>query len=164
MNPWRPAYVGLGSNLGQPAVQLREALGRLARLADTRLIATSRLWASPPLGPPGQPDYVNAVAGLLTRKEPRNLLVELQAIEQAMGRSRPPVRWGPRLIDLDLLAFDGETLDEPGLTLPHPGLHQRDFVLYPLAEIAPQLWIPGKGRVSTLAGEVEDRGSRALGE
>ena len=164
MNPWRPAYVGLGSNLGQPAVQLREALGRLARLADTRLIATSRLWASPPLGPPGQPDYVNAVAGLLTQKEPRDLLIELQAIEQAMGRSRPPVRWGPRLIDLDLLAFDGETLDEPGLTLPHPGLHQRDFVLYPLAEIAPQLWIPGKGRVSTLAGEVEDRGSRALGE
>ena len=164
MNPWRPAYVGLGSNLGQPAVQLREALGRLARLADTRLIATSRLWASPPLGPPGQPDYVNAVAGLLTRKDPRDLLVELQAIEQAMGRSRPPVRWGPRLIDLDLLAFGGETLDEPGLTLPHPGLHQRDFVLYPLAEVAPQLWIPGKGRVSTLAGEVEDRGSRALGE
>ena len=164
MNPWRPAYVGLGSNLGHPAVQLREALGRLARLADTRLIATSRLWASPPLGPPGQPDYVNAVAGLLTRKEPRDLLVELQAIEQAMGRSRPPIRWGPRLIDLDLLAFGNETLDEPGLTVPHPGLHQRDFVLYPLAEIAPQLWIPGKGRVSTLAGEVDDRGSRALGE
>ena len=164
MNPWRPAYVGLGSNLGQPAAQLREAIDRLARLPDTRLIATSRLWASPPLGPPGQPDYVNAVAGLLTRREPRDLLGGLQAIEQAMGRSRPPVRWGPRLIDLDLLAFGNETLDEPGLTVPHPGLHQRDFVLYPLAEIAPQLWIPGKGRVSTLAGEVEDRGSRALGE
>jgi len=164
MNPWRPAYVGLGSNLGQPAAQLREALGRLARLPETRLIATSRLWSSPPLGPPGQPDYVNAVAGLLTQREPKDLLGELQAIEQAMGRSRPPVRWGPRLIDLDLLAFGNETLDEPGLTVPHPGLHQRDFVLYPLAEIAPQLWIPGKGRVSTLAGEVEDRGSRALGE
>ena len=164
MNPWRPAYVGLGSNLGQPATQLREAIDRLARLPDTRLIATSRLWSSPPLGPPGQPDYVNAVAGLLTRREPRDLFGELQAIEQAMGRSRPPVRWGPRLIDLDLLAFGSETLDEPGLTVPHPGLHQRDFVLYPLAEIAPQLWIPGKGRVSTLAGEVEDRGSRALGE
>lgn len=164
MNPWRPAYVGLGSNLGQPAAQLREAIDRLARLPDTRLIATSRLWSSPPLGPPGQPDYVNAVAGLLTRREPRHLLGELQAIEQAMGRSRPPVRWGPRLIDLDLLVFGSETLDEPGLTVPHPGLHQRDFVLYPLAEIAPQLWIPGKGRVSTLAGEVEDRGSRALGE
>lgn len=164
MNPWRPAYVGLGSNLGQPAAQLREAMDRLARLVDTRLIATSRLWASPPLGPPGQPDYVNAVAGLLTQKKPRDLLGELQAIEQAMGRSRPPVRWGPRLIDLDLLAFGNETLDEPGLTVPHPGLHQRDFVLYPLAEIAPQLWIPGKGRVSTLAGEVEDRGSRVLGE
>ena len=164
MNPWRPAYVGLGSNLGQPADQLREAIDRLAGLPDTRLIATSRLWASPPLGPPGQPDYVNAVAGLLTRRQPRDLLGELQAIEQAMGRSRPPVRWGPRLIDLDLLAFGNETLDEPGLTVPHPGLHQRDFVLYPLAEIAPQLWIPGKGRVSTLAGEVEDRGSRALGE
>lgn len=164
MNPWRPAYVGLGSNLGQPAAQLREAMDRLARLADTRLIAASRLWASPPLGPPGQPDYVNAVAGLLTQKKPRDLLGELQAIEQAMGRSRPPVRWGPRLIDLDLLAFGNETLDEPGLTVPHPGLHQRDFVLYPLAEIAPQLWIPGKGRVSTLAGEVEDRGSRVLGE
>ena len=164
MNPWRPAYVGLGSNLGQPADQLREAIDRLAGLPDTRLIATSRLWASPPLGPPGQPDYVNAVAGLLTRREPRDLLGELQAIEQAMGRSRPPVRWGPRLIDLDLLAFGSETLAEPGLTVPHPGRPQRDFVLYPLAEIAPQLWIPGKGRVSTLAGEVEDRGSRALGE
>lgn len=164
MTRWRPAYVALGANLGQPAAQVREAFDRLASVAATCLILKSRLWASPPLGPAGQPDYVNAVAGLLTRQEPRALLGELQAIERAMGRSRPPVRWGPRLIDLDLLAFGGETLDEPGLTLPHPDLHQRDFVLYPLAEIAPQLWIPGKGRVATLAGEVEDRGSTALGE
>ncbi|MBS1199644.1 MAG: 2-amino-4-hydroxy-6-hydroxymethyldihydropteridine diphosphokinase [Proteobacteria bacterium] len=161
---WRPAYVALGSNLGQPATQVRDALDRLASLSSTLLVARSRLWATPPMGPPGQPDYVNAVAGLLTRLGPRELLGELQAVERAMGRSRPPLRWGPRLIDLDLLACGAETVAEPGLSLPHPGLHQRDFVLYPLAEIAPQLWIPGRGRVSTLAGAVENRGSVALGE
>jgi 2-amino-4-hydroxy-6-hydroxymethyldihydropteridine diphosphokinase len=162
MERWRPAYVALGSNLDDPAAQVRDALTRLAALPATRLVARSRLWSSRPLGPAEQPDYVNAVAGLLTRADARSLLAGLKEIESAMGRSDPAVRWGPRRIDLDLLACGTEVVDDPGLQLPHPGLHQRDFVLYPLAEIAPQLWIPGRGRVSTLAAGVEDRGSVPL--
>ena len=162
MSRWWPAYVALGSNLGQPAAQVTRALGRLAAMPRTRLMLQSRLWATPAMGPPGQPDYVNAAAGLLTQLGPRGMLDELLAIEREMGRTRTE-RWGPRLIDLDLLLHGSAPLDEPGLRLPHPGLHQRDFVLYPLAEIAPGLWIPGWGRVSTLAGVVEDRGSMALG-
>lgn len=162
MSRWWPAYVALGSNLGQPAAQVTRALERLAALPRTRLMLQSRLWVTPPMGLPGQPDYVNAAAGLLTQLGPRELLDGLLAIEREMGRTRTE-RWGPRLIDLDLLLHGWAALDEPGLRLPHPGLHQRDFVLYPLADIAPGLWIPGRGRVSTLAGVVEDRGSMTLG-
>jgi 2-amino-4-hydroxy-6-hydroxymethyldihydropteridine diphosphokinase len=163
MQRWRPAYVALGSNLGEPAAQVRAALARLADLPDTLLLARSRLWASRPLGPQDQPDYVNAAAGLLTRLTPRALLEHLHAIESALGRTQPAVRWGPRVIDLDLIAFGDEAGDEPGLRLPHPGVPERDFVLYPLAEFAPALWIPGQGRVATLAGRVENRGLVALG-
>ena len=161
MPRWWPAYVALGSNLGQPAVQVSQALARLAAIPKTHLVKQSRLWATPPMGPPGQPEYVNAVAGLVTRLPPRDLLDELLAIEREMGRTRT-ARWGPRLIDLDLLLHGSAMLEEPGLKLPHPGLHQRDFVLYPLADIAPQLWVPGRGRVAALAGAVDDRGSKAL--
>ena len=163
MDRWRPAYVAIGSNLGDPESRVREALGRLGELPSTWRIAQSRLWASPPMGPQDQPDFVNAVAGLLTRLPPAELLAGLRAIEASMGKTPPAVRWGPRRVDLDLLAYADEVVDEPGLRLPHPGLHQRDFVLYPLAEIAPQLWIPGKGRISTLVAEVGNRGVVALG-
>jgi len=158
MRRWRPAYVALGSNLADPAEQVTAALGRLPGIPGTRLIARSRLWASRPLGPQDQPDFVNAVAGLLTQLDARELLGELQALERAMGRTGPVVRWGPRSIDLDLLAMGSDELSEPALCLPHPGVHERDFVLYPLAELAPELWIPGRGRVEALARRVANRG------
>lgn len=164
MDRWRPAYVGLGSNLSDPVAQLRSALAALADLPATRLVARSRLWKSPPLGPADQPDYVNAAAGLLTRLEPRRLLGALRSVETAMGRAVPVQRWGPRVIDLDLLVFGMMEIDEPGLVLPHPGVHQRDFVLYPLAEFAPSLWVPGRGRVAALARQVENRGLAVLDE
>jgi 2-amino-4-hydroxy-6-hydroxymethyldihydropteridine diphosphokinase len=155
---WRPAYVALGSNLAEPASQVERAIARLAGLPETRLVARSRLWRTTPLGPRDQPDYVNAVAGLLTRLGPHELLAEFKRLEAAMGRLSPPVRWGPRVIDLDLVAFGEERLQEAGLDVPHPGVHERDFVLYPLAELAPALWIPGRGRVATLVRQVENRG------
>jgi len=162
MRRWRPAYVALGSNLADPAAQVAAALGRLPGIPGTRLIARSRLWASRPLGPQDQPDFVNAVAGLLTQLDARELLGELQALERAMGRTGPVVRWGPRSIDLDLLAMGSDELSEPAICLPHPGVHERDFVLYPLAELAPELWIPGRGRVEALARRVANRGIVAL--
>ena len=158
MQRWRPAYVAQGSNLADPASQVEDALARLAGLRETRLVSRSRLWRSSPLGPHDQPDFINAVAGLLTRLDAHQLLAEFKRIEAAMGRPIPSVRWGPRVIDLDLVALGAELLHEPGLDLPHPGVHERDFVLYPLAEFAPALWIPGQGRVATLARQVENRG------
>ncbi len=162
MHRWQPAYIALGSNLNDPPARLREALGRLDRLPETRRIATSSLWSSLPLGPRAQPDYVNAVAALLTRLPPAALLAELKTVEGEMGRARPVQRWGPRVIDLDLLAYASETVSGPGLTVPHPGVQERDFVLYPLAEVAPDLGIPGAGRVRTLAARVEKRGQERL--
>jgi len=161
---WRPAYVALGSNLDDPARQVGRALERLAGLPETVRIASSRLWRSPPLGPPGQPEFINAVAGLLTRLHARALLAGLKDLERDLGRAEPAVRWGPRRIDLDLLVLGDLESGEPDLHLPHPGVQERDFVLYPLAEIAPDLWIPGRGRVKTLAGRVQDRGSVPLAQ
>ena len=159
---WRPAFVAIGSNLSDPARQVGTAFASLAGLADTRLVRRSRLWRSRPMGPQDQPEFVNAVAGLVTTQSPRELLGALQSIEQRMGRQPPPVRWGPRLIDLDLLLVGDLQSAEPGLVLPHPGLHQRNFVLYPLAEIAPELWVPGHGRVRSLREQVSGDGLEAL--
>ncbi len=161
---WRPAYVALGANLGYPAAQLREAFERLAALPGCRLVARSRLWRSAPLGPVNQPEFLNAAAGLLTALEPQPLLDALKALEVGMGRAQPVVRWGPRVIDLDLLMLADLRVAEPALTLPHPGVHERNFVLYPLAEFAPELWIPGRGRVRRLAAEVGAAGLQPLSE
>jgi 2-amino-4-hydroxy-6-hydroxymethyldihydropteridine diphosphokinase len=109
----------------------------------------------PPFGPVAQPDFVNAVAALLTQLPPHELLASLKQIETSMGRTAPIVRWGPRRIDLDLLAYGDVTLEEPGLTLPHPGIAERAFVLVPLAEIAPDLLVPRVGRASRLLGRVD---------
>ncbi len=159
---WQPAYVGLGSNLSDPRRQLETAFEALAAIAGTRLVLRSRLWRSQPMGPQDQPEFVNAAAGLLTTSTPRELLAELQAIEHRMGKTGPEVRWGPRLIDLDLLVFGATSVDEPGLQLPHPGLHQRNFVLYPLAEIAAELWVPGLARVRALRERVSGEGIERL--
>lgn len=131
-------YVGLGSNLFEPRQQLRGALDALARLSDSRLCAVSSLYLSDPLGPPDQPRYNNAVAALETSLPPLVLLDALQAVEQAHGRERKAERWGPRSLDLDILLFGDHLIDTPRLKVPHYHLHARAFVLYPLAEIAPE--------------------------
>ena len=146
---WRPAYVAIGSNLNYPRERVQEAFDRLSTLSATRLVLRSRLYKTRPMGPQDQPYFVNAAAGLLTQLTARLLLDGLLGIETAMGRTRQE-RWGPRVIDLDLIFLWGETVDEPGLTVPHPGVSTRNFVLYPLADIAPTLAIPGHGNVSEL--------------
>lgn len=145
-----PAYVALGSNLDDPRAQVERALAALADLPQTRLVLRSSLYASRPLGPVEQPDFVNAVAGLLTGLEPAALLAALKELEVRLGRARPVVRWGPRRIDLDLLVHGSERSDADELKLPHPGIAERAFVLMPLAEIAPELDVPGLGRVHEL--------------
>jgi len=147
---WYPAYVGIGSNLDGPASQVKNAIGLLGEVAGTRLVATSSLYRSGAFGGIEQPDFVNAVAGLLTTLAPGKLLAELQAIESRQGRERDDRRWGPRVIDLDLLVYSAEKTDAPDLTLPHPGIGERNFVLLPLAEIAPDLAVPGLGRVANI--------------
>jgi 2-amino-4-hydroxy-6-hydroxymethyldihydropteridine diphosphokinase len=159
---WRAAFVAIGSNLSGPRRQVGTAFDALTVVPETRLVLRSRLWQSRPMGPQDQPDYVNAVAGLVTKLSPRDLLRELQSIERRMGRTEPAVRWGPRLIDLDLLLVGDLQSGEPDLRLPHPGLHQRNFVLYPLAEIAAELWVPGHGRVRSLQQRVSGEGIEPL--
>jgi 2-amino-4-hydroxy-6-hydroxymethyldihydropteridine diphosphokinase len=146
---WRPAYVAIGSNLNDPPQRVRDAFVNLSELPATRVFLRSRLYVTRPMGHQDQPDFVNAAAGLLTRLTAQELLGGLLKIERSMGRNRQE-RWGPRIIDLDLVWMPGEIIDEPGLTLPHPGVSSRNFVLYPLADIAPALAIPGHGRVSDL--------------
>ena len=158
---WRPAYVAIGSNLNDPQAQVREAFERLAALPATRLLLRSRLYTTQPMGPKDQPNFVNAAAGLLTQLTARDLLDGLLRTEQDMGRRRQE-RWGPRVIDLDLVWIPGESIDEPGLTLPHPGVSTRNFVLYPLADIAPTLAIPAHGGVSELLRRAGDDGISIL--
>jgi 2-amino-4-hydroxy-6-hydroxymethyldihydropteridine diphosphokinase len=140
---------------------VRQAFERLAALPGTRLILCSRLYLSAPLGPQDQPDFVNAVGGLLSQLTARELLDALLGIERAMGRDRRE-RWGPRVIDLDLLWMTGTPIAEPGLVLPHPGVPERNFVLYPLSDIAPCLLIPGHGRVIDLKSRMDGGGISVL--
>jgi 2-amino-4-hydroxy-6-hydroxymethyldihydropteridine diphosphokinase len=146
---WRPAYVAIGSNLDHPRDRVAEAFTHLASLPETRLEARSRLYRTHPMGPQDQPEYVNAAAGLMTQKSPHEMLDALLEIERRMGRIREE-RWGPRVIDLDLVWMVGNAVDDARLTLPHPGVSMRNFVLYPLCDIAPTLDIPGHGRVLDL--------------
>lgn len=162
MASWRPAYIGVGSNLEEPRAQVLKACRELAQLPLTRLELTSPLYRSRPMGPIAQPDFVNAVAGLLTQLEAPALLAELRALEAALGRPATHQHWGPRVIDLDLLSYGRERRAGPGLTLPHPGIPERNFVLYPLADIAPDLDIPGLGRVAELAGRLTTEGLARL--
>ena len=151
---WWPAYIALGSNLDDPRAQVERAFAALDALPDTRLVLRSRLYRSAPLGYADQPDFVNAAAAILTRLAPHPLLDALRALESRLGKIPPTVANGPRRIDLDLLVHGDHRIDEPGLVLPHPRLHERAFVLYPLSELAPQLWIPGRGRVAALRAAV----------
>jgi 2-amino-4-hydroxy-6-hydroxymethyldihydropteridine diphosphokinase len=132
------AYIGLGSNLASPIEQVRQALNELATLPLCRLVASSSLYASRPLGPQDQPDFINAVAALETRLSPLALLDQLQALEQQHRRRRQR-HWGPRTLDLDLLLYGNEHINAPRLRVPHPQMASRAFVLAPLTEIAPSL-------------------------
>jgi 2-amino-4-hydroxy-6-hydroxymethyldihydropteridine diphosphokinase len=143
------AFIGLGANQADPRAQVLAALAELDALPDTRVVARSSLYRSEPLGYTAQPDFVNAVARLDTGLAPRALLAGMQSIEQRHGRERS-FRNAPRTLDLDLLLYDALELDEPDLRVPHPRMHERAFVLQPLAEIAPEAEVPGRGTASAL--------------
>jgi 2-amino-4-hydroxy-6-hydroxymethyldihydropteridine diphosphokinase len=152
---WRPAYIGVGSNLGAPRQQVERAVAALGAIDATVLVKTSPLYRSAALDGSDQPDYINAVSALLTQLDAASLLGHLQEIERAQGRSRDDIKWGPRIIDLDLLVYAGASIDEKDLKVPHPGISQRNFVLLPLRDIAPHLQIPGLGSVCRLAAAVD---------
>ncbi len=164
MQTWWPAYIGIGSNLEEPRAQVHTACRHLKTLPLTRVVLTSPLYASRPLGSIAQPDFVNAVAGVLTRLDAEALLGELRGIEAALGRPSVRERWGPRIIDLDLLSYGRERRPQGVLVLPHPGIVERNFVLYPLADIAPDLDLPGLGRVAELKARVASLGLTLLQE
>ncbi|MDC8805327.1 2-amino-4-hydroxy-6-hydroxymethyldihydropteridine diphosphokinase [Halomonas pacifica] len=147
---WHRAYIGLGSNQEHPREQVTQAIDALGHLPLTRLTGASRLYASAPVGPQDQPDFVNAVAELATRLSPLALLDQLQALEQRHGRRRLR-HWGPRTLDLDLLLYDDVVIDSPRLRVPHPEMANRGFVLVPLAELAPTLCLPDGRRIVPLA-------------
>ncbi len=160
---WFPAYIGMGSNLHGPARQLESAFELLASIPDTRLVRQSSLYRSAPFGGVEQPDFVNAVAAVLTQLSAARLLRELQRIEAERGRERGDVRWGPRVLDLDLLVYADQRMDDPELTVPHPGIAERNFVLLPLQEIAPALSIPGLGQVMKLQVNLDEPSISRIG-
>ena len=143
------AYVGLGANLGPREVTLLRAVDLLGAAEGVELVAVSQLRETEPVGPVEQPPFLNGAVAVETTLAPRELLELLLGVERSLGRVRSE-RWGPRTIDLDLLLYGGETLDEPGLEVPHPRLHERRFALEPLAELDSELVVPGRGRVSDL--------------
>jgi 2-amino-4-hydroxy-6-hydroxymethyldihydropteridine diphosphokinase len=170
-------YVGIGSNLNRPPRQVRLAVAALGHVERTEVAAVSSLYGSSPMGPLDQPDYCNAVVRLITALTASQLLIACQAIEvrqgrkrvdrgastEGQGRSGRADKWGPRNIDLDLLLYAEEQINLPGLVVPHPGLHQRDFVLYPLLELSPGLDIPGLGSAAALADRCKPHALSCLG-
>lgn len=162
----RTCFVGLGGNLGDAAANLREAFAALGRLPGTRLLRASRLYRTPAWGVTAQPDFVNAVAMIDTALAPSALLQHLLRIERDAGRHRladGSDRWGPRTLDLDLLLYGDQVIDTPGLTVPHPHLHERAFVLVPLLEIAPDTRIPGHGAAADAFAAMATGDIQALG-
>jgi 2-amino-4-hydroxy-6-hydroxymethyldihydropteridine diphosphokinase len=157
------ALVGLGANIGDPAAQVAWAAGELSRLAGTRLVRLSSLFRTGPVGYAEQPDFVNAVALLDTALTPRALLDALLGTERAAGRARTFAN-APRVLDLDLLLYDDQVIDAPGLTVPHPRMHERAFVLVPLVEIVPEIFIPGRGRAADVLRGLPEQAVRKLDE
>ena len=144
------AYIGLGSNLENPTAQIKSARASIAKLEGVQETAFSSLYQSIPMGPQDQPDYINAVISVATSLLPHELLHGLQAIENEQGRIRKGDRWGARTLDLDLLLYGDQQIQTSDLTVPHPGLAERAFVLYPLYELTSQLWVPGIGNIAEL--------------
>jgi 2-amino-4-hydroxy-6-hydroxymethyldihydropteridine diphosphokinase len=148
------AYVGVGANLGDREASIRDALRLLGEREGVTVTAVSSLRETEPVGKLDQPSFLNGAVRLETTLPPRGLLDTLLDVERELGRERRE-RWGPRTIDLDLLLYGAERIDEPGLTVPHPRLHERRFALEPLAELAPGLDVPGSGRVSELLARLD---------
>jgi 2-amino-4-hydroxy-6-hydroxymethyldihydropteridine diphosphokinase len=155
------AYVGLGANIGDPARQMRLAIEELKKLPETNLVLTSGMYRSAPLGYADQPDFLNAVASLDTGLSAAQLLEYLQKIEQRQGRERSFAN-APRTLDLDLLLYGDQVLATPALTLPHPRMHERAFVLKPLLELAPGVLIPGKGPARELLAACMDQAAERI--
>ena len=166
MNPAAPvpAWVAIGGNQGQVRATLEAAIEAIDALPGTRVLQRSSLYRTPAWGRTDQPDFINGVLAVETTLAAPDLLANLLGIERRFGRLRDEDagRWGPRTLDLDLLLYDEQVLELPGLSLPHPRLHERAFVLVPLAEIAPGLVVPGRGRVDGLLAKVEASGIEAI--
>lgn len=143
-------YVALGSNLGQRELHIRSAFDDVAALPGVSSLRSSSLYETEPMGPQDQPNYLNAVCGFEYSAPARVLLEQLQAIERQHGRQADEQRWGARPLDLDILLYGDQRIDEPDLTIPHTGLPQRSFVLWPLMDLAPALKVPGMGTIQDL--------------
>lgn len=152
------AYIAIGSNLADPVVQANNAIEALRHHPHIKLIACSSLYSSTPMGPQDQPDYINAVAEIQTELSPLELLDNTQAIEQQQGRVRKDERWGPRSLDLDILLYGDQVIDNERLTVPHYGMKVREFVLYPLYEIAPNLSLPDGIELKSLLNSIDRNG------
>ncbi|GAB2657735.1 2-amino-4-hydroxy-6-hydroxymethyldihydropteridine diphosphokinase [Arenimonas aestuarii] len=166
MNPAAPvpAWVAIGGNQGEVRTTLEAAIDAIDALAGTCVLQRSALYRTPAWGRTDQPDFINGVIAVETVLAAPDLLAELLGIERRFGRRRDEDagRWGPRTLDLDLLLYDDQVLELPGLSLPHPRLHERAFVLVPLADIAPGLVVPGRGRVDELLAKVDASGIQAI--
>jgi 2-amino-4-hydroxy-6-hydroxymethyldihydropteridine diphosphokinase len=156
------AFIGLGGNLGDARARLEAAIDMLDASAGLHVTGRSRWFRTPPWGPVAQPDFINAAIRVVTTLSPHGLLDTLLSVEQAFGRVREGERWGPRTLDLDLLAFGDATIADDRLVLPHPRMAERAFVLLPLADIAPDAVLPGLGRVSDLLAAVDASACQAL--
>ncbi len=152
------AYIAVGSNLADPVSQAKLAIETLKTLPKSEFIKASALYSSTPMGPQNQPDYINAVVAIQTNLTPLQLLDCTQAIELEQGRVRKDERWGPRTLDLDIILYGNEVINSERLTIPHYGMKEREFVLYPLAEIAPSLQLPDGTEVSALLQQVDRNG------
>ncbi|WP_306521032.1 2-amino-4-hydroxy-6-hydroxymethyldihydropteridine diphosphokinase [Rheinheimera sp.] len=155
-------YIGLGANLSEPLLQLQQAVLALKNIKATELVAVSSFYGSKPMGPQDQPDYVNAVAALRTELTAEQLLDALQHIELEQGRQRKDERWGPRTLDLDILLFGEQCINTARLTVPHYGMKNREFVLYPLAEIQADLQLPDGTLLQQLLTQVPANGLTVL--
>ncbi|MBM38326.1 MAG: 2-amino-4-hydroxy-6-hydroxymethyldihydropteridine diphosphokinase [Woeseia sp.] len=155
---WYPAYIGIGSNIEDPILQVKTSFSLLEQIPLTRLINKSSLYRSKPFGPIDQPDFTNAAAAIVTQLSALDLLKELKKIEHERGRKRSEIRWGPRSLDLDLLIYSNQIINEKNLIVPHPGISERNFVLLPLGELAPELYVPKLGRIKNLIPNISKTG------
>lgn len=152
------SYIGIGSNQADPVNQAKQALAALKKLPNTQLSKYSSLYCSAPMGPQDQPDYINAVAEIETSLSALELLDELQKIELSQGRERKENRWGPRTLDLDIILYDNQQINNTRLTIPHYGMKVREFVLYPLQEIAKELVLPDGTLLAELTAQCAKNG------